>query len=111
MFSPCSDAPLSEESSAPVPFLDKFLDTRRLLPMSTDLDHIRQVFEEADCLFTRAGYAAIATMAADIEKLHDKNLLVFAVMNGGLRSVVSLTQLHFPLESSYMPPAGNHQWW
>jgi hypoxanthine phosphoribosyltransferase len=73
--------------------------------MSIDLDHIRQVFEEADCLFTQEQIeSAIERMAADItEKLSKKNPLVFAVMNGGLVFCGKLlTHLHFPLESSYL---------
>ncbi len=73
--------------------------------MSIDLDHIRQIFEEADCLFTREQVnVAIEGMAAEISaKLSDKNPLVFAVMNGGLVFCGKLlTHLHFPLESSYM---------
>ncbi len=73
--------------------------------MSIDLDHIRQVFDQADCLFSRTEVeAAITRMAVDItEKLADKNPLVFAVMNGGLVFCGSLlTHLNFPLESSYM---------
>ncbi|CAM3549303.1 hypoxanthine-guanine phosphoribosyltransferase [Parendozoicomonas haliclonae] len=73
--------------------------------MSIDLDHIRQVFDEADCLFTREQVdSAIEHMAADIsETLAEKNPLVFAVMNGGLVFAGKLlTHLHFPLESSYM---------
>ena len=73
--------------------------------MSADLDHIRQVFEEADCLFTPEQIeSAIERMAAEItEKLARKTPLVFAVMNGGLVFCGKLlTHLHFPLESSYL---------
>ncbi len=73
--------------------------------MSIDLDHIQQVFSEADCLYTSEQVeTAIASMAQDItDKLANKNPLVFAVMNGGLVFCGKLlTQLAFPLESSYM---------
>lgn len=73
--------------------------------MSTDLDHIQQVFDEADCLYTQEEVeGAIRRMAGDItEKLADKNPLIFAVMNGGLVFCGKLlTHLQFPLESSYM---------
>ncbi|MTI14806.1 hypoxanthine-guanine phosphoribosyltransferase [Sansalvadorimonas verongulae] len=73
--------------------------------MSTDLDHIQKVFDEADCLYTQDEVeGAIRNMAADItEKLAGKNPLIFAVMNGGLVFCGKLlTHLTFPLESSYM---------
>ena len=73
--------------------------------MSIDLDHIQQVFEEADCLYTREEVDdAIRRMSGEItEVLSDKNPLVFAVMNGGLVFCGKLlTHLHFPLESSYV---------
>ena len=73
--------------------------------MSVDLDHIQQVFEEADCLYTREEIdSTIRRMASEItEVLANKNPLVFAVMNGGLVFCGKLlTHLHFPLESSYL---------
>ncbi|WP_281646811.1 hypoxanthine-guanine phosphoribosyltransferase [Parendozoicomonas sp. Alg238-R29] len=73
--------------------------------MSTDLDHIQKVFDEADCLYTQEQVEdAIRRMAEKItEKLADKNPLIFAVMNGGLVFCGKLlTHLKFPLESSYM---------
>ena len=77
--------------------------------MSADLEHIRQVMREADCLYTEAEVeAAIAKVGEQICKdLHDKNPVVFCVMNGGLIfSGKLLTHLQFPLEaSSCTPPA------
>lgn len=73
--------------------------------MSIDLDHIKTVIEEADCLFNEAQLEnAIATMGKEITKtLENSNPLVFCVMNGGL--VITgklLTHLQFPLEASYV---------
>ena len=54
--------------------------------MSVDLVHIRQIMAESDCLYTEAEVeAAIAKVGEQICKdLHDKNPVVFCVMNGGL---------------------------
>ncbi len=73
--------------------------------MSADLAHIRQVMEEADCLFDEATVeAAISQMAAKINaELAERNPVVFCVMNGGL--IISgklVSQLNFPLELSYL---------
>ncbi|MCJ8168749.1 hypoxanthine-guanine phosphoribosyltransferase [Atopomonas sediminilitoris] len=73
--------------------------------MSADLAHIRQVMEEADCLFDEATVeAAISQMAAKINaEMADRNPVVFCVMNGGL--IISgklVAQLNFPLELSYL---------
>ena len=48
--------------------------------MSADLEHIRQVMREADCLYTEAEVeAAIAKVGEQICKdLHDKNPVVSA---------------------------------
>ena len=73
--------------------------------MSADLEHIRQIMREADCLYTEAEVeAAIARVGALInEQLADSNPVVFCVMNGGLIfSGKLLTHLHFPLEASYL---------
>jgi len=73
--------------------------------MSADLEHIRQVMLEADCLYTEAEVeAAIANVGKQICKdLHDKNPVVFCVMNGGLIFAGKLlTHLQFPLEASYL---------
>ena len=74
--------------------------------MSVDLDHIRQVMKEADCLYNEQQIEeAIATMARDItSELADTTPLVLCVMNGGL--VITgklLTRMQFPLEASYVP--------
>ena len=73
--------------------------------MSADLEHIRQVMREADCLYTEAEVdAAIARVGAQINaELADSNPVVFCVMNGGLIfSGKLLTHLQFPLEASYL---------
>ena len=74
--------------------------------MSADLEHIRQVMREADCLYNEAEVeAAIAKVGEHISReLHDKNPVVFCVMNGGLIFAGKLlTHLQFPLEASYLP--------
>ncbi|GGO82278.1 hypoxanthine-guanine phosphoribosyltransferase [Marinobacterium nitratireducens] len=70
-----------------------------------NLDHIRQVYAEADLLHSADEVeAAIDTMAAAISaRLGDRNPVLFSIMNGGL--VIGgklLTRLEFPLESSYL---------
>ena len=54
--------------------------------MSADLQHIKQVMAEADCLFSEAEVeAALDSMAAAIcTELADSNPIVYSVMNGGL---------------------------
>lgn len=73
--------------------------------MSENLEHIRQVMREADCLHAQTEVeAAIARIAAEVtEKLQDANPVVFCVMNGGLIFAGQLlTMLDFPLEQSYL---------
>lgn len=73
--------------------------------MSADLEHIRLVMSEADCLYTEAEVdAAIARVGEQINaELADRNPVVFCVMNGGLIfSGKLLTHLKFPLEASYL---------
>ncbi|PCD01362.1 hypoxanthine-guanine phosphoribosyltransferase [Halopseudomonas pelagia] len=73
--------------------------------MSVDLDHIRQVKAEADCLFTAADIeAAMDRMAAEINAaLADSNPIVYSVMNGGLVIAGQLvTRLDFPMEVGYL---------
>lgn len=73
--------------------------------MSADLEHIRQVMREADCLHSEADVeAAIARVGAQISAdLADSNPVVFCVMNGGLIFAGKLlTHLQFPLEASYL---------
>jgi hypoxanthine phosphoribosyltransferase len=74
-------------------------------PMSADLDHIRNVMAEADCLFDESQVeAAIGNVAEAITAdLADRNPVVFCVMNGGLIFAGKLaTKLNFPLEMSYL---------
>lgn len=73
--------------------------------MSVDLNHIRQVMAEADCLYTEQQIEdAIAQMGRRItERLADSNPIVYCVMNGGL--VITgklLTHMPFPMELSYV---------
>lgn len=73
--------------------------------MSVDLDHIRQIKAEADCLFTAAEVdAAMERMAEQInQSLADANPLVYSVMNGGLVIAGQLvTRLDFPMEVGYL---------
>lgn len=70
-----------------------------------ELEEIKQVYQEADQLFsTEEVDQAISRMATAIsERLGDQNPVVFCVMNGGL--VITgqlLTRLDFPLEASYL---------
>jgi hypoxanthine phosphoribosyltransferase len=72
---------------------------------NTDLDHIREVYRQADLLHSAPEVeAALDTMAHAIsQKLHDRNPVLFSIMNGGL--VIGgqlLTRLEFPLEASYL---------
>lgn len=67
--------------------------------MSADLDHIRQIMREADCLYTEAQVEeAIAKVGAHITReMADTNPVVFCVMNGGLIFAGKLlTHLQFP---------------
>ena len=54
--------------------------------MTVDLDEIRRAREEADCLCSAEDVdQALGRLASDITaRLHDKNPLVYTVMNGGL---------------------------
>jgi hypoxanthine phosphoribosyltransferase len=73
--------------------------------MSHIPEEIRQVYAEADCLFTENDVErAIDDMARAISfELEDSNPIIFSVMNGGLVLTGKLvTQLGFPLEISYM---------
>ncbi|MDX1342026.1 MAG: hypoxanthine-guanine phosphoribosyltransferase [Reinekea sp.] len=66
---------------------------------------IRQVMQDAECLFSESQVErAIDNMAAGIsEHLADKNPIVFSVMNGGMVLTGKLvTKLGFPLEISYL---------
>ncbi|CAG0974672.1 hypoxanthine-guanine phosphoribosyltransferase [Geobacter sp.] len=73
--------------------------------MSVTLDEVKQVYAEADCLFTAAQIEeSIERMAREITgRLADTNPIVFCVMNGGL--IVTgklLPKLEFPLEAEYL---------
>ena len=73
--------------------------------MAIDLEHARQVMDEADCLFTRDQVeAAMDRMSTDIiNDLADANPLVYSVMNGGLVIAGQLiTRLPFPMEVGYL---------
>ncbi len=73
--------------------------------MSVDLDHIKQVMDEADCLYNEQQIEeAIRKMGLAItESMADQNPLVFCVMNGGLVLTGKLlTHMLFPLEASYI---------
>ncbi len=73
--------------------------------MSIDLNHVRQVMADADCLYTAAQLdATIERLAGEISRdLADSNPLVFCVMNGGLIFAGKLLPLlNFPLELSYL---------
>jgi hypoxanthine phosphoribosyltransferase len=70
-----------------------------------DLEEIKRVYAEADCLATPQDVnAALDRMAAAITaRLKDANPLCYCVMNGGM--VVAgqlLTRLDFPLEVAYL---------
>lgn len=73
--------------------------------MSVTQEHIQQVYDEADCLFSAEQVtAALDDIAKRITtKHHNNNPLVLCVMNGGL--IVTgelLLRLNFPLEQDYL---------
>ncbi|MCK6409410.1 MAG: hypoxanthine-guanine phosphoribosyltransferase [Thauera sp.] len=73
--------------------------------MSLDLETIKRVRDEADCLAEAATVdAALDRMAAELtDRLADANPLVYAVMNGGLILAGRiLPRLPFPLELAYL---------
>ena len=70
-----------------------------------DIDEIKKVKAEADCLFTKAEVeAALDSMAMVIsEKLQHKNPLVLCVMSGAMIPAGHLlTRLDFPLQLDYI---------
>lgn len=70
-----------------------------------DLEEIKRIYAEADCLATPDEVsAALDRMAADISvRLADANPLVYCVMNGGIVIVGRLlSRLDFPLELAYV---------
>src|SRR5690606_41857771 len=84
--------------------LRRFSMPRRLC-MSLDLDHVRQVMEEADCLYTQQQVeAAMDRMAAAItEQLKDSNPIVYGVMNGGLINAGQMiTRPKLPMDRGYL---------
>ena len=73
--------------------------------MSVTPEQAQQVYEEADCLFTREQVdAAILRMADAITAdLADKNPLVLAVMSGAMIPAgILLSHLDFPLQIDYI---------
>src|SRR5690606_30226935 len=73
--------------------------------MSLDLDHVRQVMDEADCLYTQQQVEAAMDQMAEAftEKLKDSNSIVYCRMNGGLIIAGQLlTRLNFPMELGYL---------
>ncbi len=73
--------------------------------MSVDLKHIRQVLDEADCLYTGEQIEdAIKKMGREITAvLAETNPLIYCVMNGGLVLTGKLLiEMPFPLEASYV---------
>lgn len=73
--------------------------------MTVDLDEIRRAREEADCLCSAEDVdQALGRLASDITaRLHDKNPLIYVVMNGGLVLAGRLLpRLPFALELAYL---------
>ncbi|NMG66445.1 hypoxanthine-guanine phosphoribosyltransferase [Azoarcus indigens] len=73
--------------------------------MPTDLNALRLILAEADCLASpQTVEQALDRMADEITtRLADSNPLVYTVMNGGLIFAGRLlTRLPFPLETSYL---------
>ena len=73
--------------------------------MSVDLEEIRRVYAEADCLHPAVEVeAALDRMAEEITaRLATANPLVLCVMHGGLITCGALaTRLQFPLELEYL---------
>lgn len=73
--------------------------------MNVTPEQVQQVYDEADCLFTREQVeAAILNMAASITAdLADKNPLVLAVMSGAMIPAgILLSHLNFPLQIDYI---------
>lgn len=73
--------------------------------MAVTPEQAQQVFDEADCLYTRDEVeAAITRMATAIsKKIGDKNPLVLSVMSGAMIPAgILLSQLNFPLHIDYI---------
>lgn len=68
-------------------------------------EKIKEVYEQATCLYTPAQIeAALDTMASQIhQQLHDKNPIILCVMIGGMIPMANLLlRLDFPLEVDYV---------
>ncbi|MFG1488524.1 hypoxanthine-guanine phosphoribosyltransferase, partial [Oceanospirillum sp. HFRX-1_2] len=75
------------------------------MPVENNLERIKKVFTEADCLCTKEQVnSALDKMADEItQKLGDELPVVYCVMNGGLITTGHLlTRLEFPLEVDYI---------
>ncbi len=73
--------------------------------MPIDLEEIKQVYAEADCIYTNEQVeTALGEMGKAItERLQDSNPVVYTIMNGGLVTCGKLlTHLDFPLQAGYM---------
>ena len=73
--------------------------------MSDDLEHIRKIMRDADCLYTETQVEeSIAKVGLHISReMSETNPMVFCVMNGGLIFAGKLlTHLQFPLEVFYL---------
>ncbi|WP_426416065.1 hypoxanthine-guanine phosphoribosyltransferase [Aestuariirhabdus sp. LZHN29] len=73
--------------------------------MSIDLNEIKQVYAEADCIYTNEQVeTALERMAGEISaRLKDANPQIYTIMNGGLVTGGKLlTHLEFPLQAGYM---------
>jgi hypoxanthine phosphoribosyltransferase len=73
--------------------------------MNVTPEQVQQIYDEADCLFTREEVeAAIARMANAITAdLADRNPLVLAVMSGAMIPAgILLSHLDFPLQIDYI---------
>lgn len=73
--------------------------------MSVSPEQVKQIYDEADCLFDRSEVeAAIERMASSITKeLADKNPLVLSVMSGAMIPAgILLSHLNFPLHIDYI---------
>ena len=71
----------------------------------TDLDRLRQVYQQAECLHSREDIMqGIAQMGAEISNdLQNENPIVMGVMNGGLVFVGHLLpELSMPLQVDYL---------
>jgi hypoxanthine phosphoribosyltransferase len=75
------------------------------MPVESNLERIKKVFAEADCLRNKEQVdLALDKMAAEItEQLGEELPVVYCVMNGGLLTTGHLlTRLDFPLEVDYI---------